>query len=111
MPNPNPPVAITVFWNTTTNSPDAANTTVRGKLNSATTVTWVCGAGVASIDGFNFTGNPQGSITPPAQRNGVWTAVDTVKGNDTLKYLVQATSSGGVQQWSADPVIQNEIEP
>lgn len=111
MSNPNPPISITVYWSGDANGyPTANDITVPGKLNSATTITWVAGPGIASIDGFNFTSNPQGSMTPPVQRHGVWTAVDTIKGNDRLKYLVQATSSAGHgQKWSPDPMVENEV--
>lgn len=106
---PNETVDIQVFWDPS-GFPTANDTTVRAALNSAVTITWSPGPGIASIDAFNFTSNPNGSITPPVKRNGVWTAVDTVKGHDQLKYLVQATNTAGTRAWSPDPMIENEPE-
>ena len=112
MSNGNQPVNIEVYWvGGADGYPTADKATVRAALNAAVTITWSNGPGIGSIDAFNFTSNPQGSITPPVKRNGVWTAVDTVKGNDILKYLVQATSNQGYgQKWSPDPEIENDVE-
>lgn len=114
MPNSNNPVTITVFWKGGPNGyPDAANTTIRGKLNSTTQINWVCGDGVSAINAIDFTQNPQGAISTPTRRSDCnWQAVDTIKASDTLKYLIEATSSNGYgKKWSPDPELENEIEP
>jgi hypothetical protein len=103
-------VTIVVFWDPA-GYPNAEKAKVSALRNTPVRIIWVVGPGVATIDDIWFIGNPQGSITRPVRRpDGSWTAIDTVKGNDTLKYLVKATSSAGVQATSPDPEIENEVQ-
>ena len=111
---PNRTVTISVYWDGKEGgAPDAKKARAPGKRQDQVDIVWVPGEGIASIDGFELQSNPGHSLTQPTARaDGSWIATDTLQGNDTIKYIVQATARHGYgQQWSPDPEIQNEIEP
>jgi hypothetical protein len=110
-------VTITVFWDAN-GYPMAADKVIRRRRNAAVRVVWTPDATIERIDAIVFTANPpepRGSITPPQKdptNPGDWFAMDTIQGNDRLKYIITATRKGASTPTdSPDPLIENELDP
>jgi hypothetical protein len=107
-------IEVPVYWQgQDPGYPWADDIKVRGRRNEAVTIRWVPPTEI-EINDIEFTDNPQGSISKPRKAGNTrnWEAIDTVKGNGTLKYVIVGTHTAhGGPHTSPDPLIENEMEP